>query len=243
MTKGGWLYRTGRLARRIAIGVATLILVVAVVGYLFLMGHVDPHSAWDYAAREIDSGALHYGERPIRIAHVYRRRASSYFRAANGLLVATPDRVLFIGIEPRDNLAGADAPATILSSEFPLDTLLSVTTQRVYVFTADGIALQRGPKSEAYAAAKGYDAELDSLADYVDLRQRQQRGIAARDADLRAQLADLLKQPLYYVVEPGDAISTIAARFRATDDDIRTWNKLPNDRVRVGEKLLVRPAR
>jgi LysM repeat protein len=64
--------------------------------------------------------------------------------------------------------------------------------------------------------------------------------MAAQDRALREQLAQLLKQPLKYVVERGDAISTIAARYGASVAQIREWNHLPNDRVRVGDTLLVR---
>lgn len=241
-TQGG-LYRAARFAARLIFGMVTLVVIVAAVGYLFLMRQVDPKSAWDYAGREIDGGLLHYGERPMRVARVYRRRATSYFRAANGLLVATPERVIFIGIEPRDKLAGADAPAAILMSEFADDTTLSAKIQRVYSGTAHGVILSRGGRAESYAASRGYEAELDSLVAYIDVRQNDQRAVAAQDRKLRAQLAELLKQPLHYVVERGDAISTIAARYGATADQIRQWNNLPNDRVRVGQTLLVRPGR
>lgn len=237
------LYRAVRFVRRLIIGLVTLVVIVAAVGYLFLMRQVDPESAWRYAQREFDGGVLRYGERPMRVARVYRRRPASYFRAANGLLVATRERVIFIGIEPRDKLAGADAPAGILMSEFPDDTTLSARPQRVYSLTAHGVVLSRGSRAESYAASSGYENELDSLVSYIDTRQAEQRNLAAQDRQLRAQLADLLLQPLYYVVERGDAISTIAVRYNATDDQIRQWNHLQSDRVRVGQTLLVRPGR
>jgi hypothetical protein len=235
------LYRTVRFIKRLIIGLITLVIVVAIVGYVFLTRQVDPHSAWTYAQRELDGGMLHYGERPMRVARVYRRRGTSYYRAANGLLVATPERVIFVGLEPRDKLAGQDAPAAILTSEFPDDTLLSATTHRIYSLTAHGIVLSRGARTESYAAAPGYEDEVDSLASYVQTHQRDLKAVAAQDRELRAQLADLLRQPLHYVVERGDAISTIAAKFGATPDQIRKWNNLSNDRVRIGQKLLVRP--
>ena len=46
-------------------------------------------------------------------------------RSGNGLLVATNDRVMFIGIAPSDNLQSADAPQRIVQYEFPNDTLLT----------------------------------------------------------------------------------------------------------------------
>ncbi len=243
MKENEGLYRAGRFIRRLVIGLFTLVVVVAAVGYFFLMRQVDPESAWASAKRELDGGILRYGERPMRIARVYRRRPTNYFRAANGLLIATPQRVLFIGIEPRDKLAGADAPAAILTSEFPDDTTLYATTHRIYSLTAHGIVLTRGNRTESYAASRGYEDDLDSLASYVQGRQRDERAVAAQDRILREQLAELLKQPLHYVVQRGDALSTIAARYNATPAEIREWNHLPNDKVRIGATLLVRPGR
>jgi len=237
------LYRAGRFVRRVIVGTITLIVVVAAVGYLFLMRQVDPASAWAYATRELDGGALHYDEHAVRTARVYRRRPANYFRAANGLLVATPERVLFIGIEPRDKLAGADAPAAILTSEFPNDTLLSASVHRIYSLTAHGVVISRANRTEEYAASPGYEGELDSLVDYVQKRQSQERAAAAQDRALRQQLADLLKQPLHYVVQRGDALSIIATRYNATSAQLREWNHLANDRIRAGETLLVRPGR
>ena len=241
MKQNEGLYRAVRFVKRLIIGVISLVVVVAAVGYLFLMRQVDPNAAWASARRELDSGFLHYGERVNRTAKVYSRRPSNYYRAANGLLVATDQRIIFIGLEPRDKLEGADAPSAILTSEFPNDTTLSVGTQRVYSLTAHGIVLQRGNRVERYAASRGHDGELDSLVAFVEARQRQQRATAAQDRILRQKLADLLKQPLYYVVQRGDAISTIASRYDATPAQIRGWNQLPNDKVRIGARLLVRP--
>jgi hypothetical protein len=237
------LYRAGRFIRRVLVGTITLTVVVAAVGYLFLMRQVDPASAWAYAARELDGGTLHYDEHAVRIARVYRRRPANYFRAANGLLVATPDRVLFIGVEPRDKLAGADAPAAILTSEFPNDTLLTTSVRRIYSLTAHGVVISRGNRTEEYAAASGYEGQLDSLVGYLQQRQSQERATAARDRALRQQLADLLRQPLHYTVQRGDALSVIATRYNATPAQLREWNHLPNDRIRAGETLLVRPGK
>jgi LysM repeat protein len=243
MRQNEGLYRAGRFLRRLVVGTVALVVIVAAVGYFFLMRQVDPEAAWASSKRELEGGILHYGERPMKIAHVYRRRPTNYFRAANGLLVATPERVIFIGVEPRDKLAGADAPAAILTSEFPADTLLSAATRRIYSLTAHGIVLTRANRAEEYAASGGYEGELDSLVAYVQHRQRDERAVAAQDRVLKEKLAQLLKQPLHYVVQRGDALSTIAVRYGTTPDKLREWNHLPNDRVRIGATLLVRPGR
>lgn len=242
MKENEGLYRAARFIKHVVIGVAVLVVAVVVVGYVFLVRQVDPTSAWREAGRELSSSVLHYGERPERIARVYRRRATNYFKAANGILVATPERLLFVGMEPRDNLAGADAPAAIITSEFPNDTLLTLTPRRLYALSAPGVVVQRELRQEEFAAAGGYEAELARLVGFVRAQHLAERRQVREDRDLRAAIAALMRRPLRYRVQRGDALSTIAARFGATPAQIREWNHLPTDRVRLGDALLVKPA-
>lgn len=242
MRENEGLYRAARLIKRAVIGTVVMVLAVVALGYFFLVRPVNRDSAYREAARELDANILHYGEPPERVARVYRRRGTNYFRAANGLLVATPERLLFVGIEPRDMLAGPDAPPTILTAEMANDTLLQLTPARVYGMTAHGVAAQRGPRVERFAAAPGYESELDSLAAYVDRRHGAERRLAAENRALHAAVARLIREPLRYEVGRGDALSTIAARFGATPAQIREWNHMTSDKVRIRDTLLVKPA-
>lgn len=241
MRENEGLYRAARLIRRTVIGIVVLAVAVVVLGYLFLVRTVDRGAAWAEAARELDGSVLHYGEPAERVARVYQRRGTNYFRAANGLLVATPERLLFVGIEPRDKLAGEDAPAAIITTDFANDTLLRVVPQRVYALSAQGVVIRRGPRREEFAASSGYADELDSLAAYVEARHAAERRAVAADRALHQQITALLRRPLRDVVQRGDALSTIAARFGATPEEIRRWNHLPSDRVRLHDTLLVKP--
>lgn len=241
MRENEGLYRAARLIRRTVIGIVVLAIAVVVLGYLFLVRTVDRKAAWTEAARELEGSVLHYGEPAERIARVYQRRGTNYFRAANGLLVATPERLLFVGIEPRDKLAGEDAPAAIITSDFANDTLLRVIPERVYALSAPGVVVRRGPSQEEFAASSGYAEELDSLATYVETRHAAERRAVAADRELHLRITALLRRPLHYVVQRGDALSTIAARFGATPEEIRRWNHLPSDRVRLRDTLLVKP--
>lgn len=237
------LYRAARAVRRVIVGLVIIAVAVIAGGYLFLMRQVNQTDAWSQAARELQGNVLHYGEPAIRVARVYRRRPTNYYRAVNGLLVATPERLLFVGLEPRDKLAGEDAPAAIVTSDIPNDTLVRVTLRRVYALSAPGAVIQRGPRHEEYAAARGYDAELDSLASYVERRHAAERRAAAKDRTLRQQVAELERRPVRYVVQRGDALSTIATRFGVTEAQIREWNHLKGDRVRLRDTLVVRSPR
>jgi LysM repeat protein len=50
----------------------------------------------------------------------------------------------------------------------------------------------------------------------------------------------LINQPIYYVVKRGDAISSIANRFDTTPEYIKKWNNLTSDKVRIGDRLIVK---
>jgi LysM repeat protein len=244
MKESEGLYRTFRFLKKALLGLAVVLIGLLLFGYFFFMRHVDAPKAWASAARELQGGMLHYGEKVQRQAKVFIRRPSDYYRSANGVLYATNDRLIFIGVAPGEKLASADAPATIVSQEFPNDTLLDMRGRRLYFLTAHGVSVAHpGVASGVFAATSGQDAALDSLVDYVNATHESQRAAAAKEARLRRAVADLVKEPLYYTVRRGDALSLIATKFDATVDQIRQWNQIEGDRVKIGQKLLVKPAK
>jgi LysM repeat protein len=187
---------------------------------------------------------LHYGEKVERKAKVFMRRPTDYYRGANGVLYATNDRLIFIGVAPGDKFENADAPATILSQEFPNDTLLTMKGGRLYFLTAHGVTVAHpGVPSAKFAALGSQATALDSLVDYVNTTHEAQRTAAAKERRLRQAVAALINQPLYYTVRRGDALFSIARKFEATPEQIQQWNKLEGDRVKIGQHLLVKPGK
>ena len=43
----------------------------------------------------------------------------------------------------------------------------------------------------------------------------------------------------YHVVHGGESVTALARRYRTTPDVIRQLNRLPNDRIRIGQRLRV----
>jgi hypothetical protein len=206
------------------------------------MRHVDARGAWRSAARELNGGMLRYGERVEKFAKAFQRRPTDYYRASNGLLVATTDRVIFIGIAPSDKLENEDAPPTILQYEFPNDTMLKMKKERLYALTAHGVRVSYpGTPTQIFASSRGDNAALDSLIDYVNRKLDAQRVEAIRERRIRAGVARLVDETIYYVVKRGDAISSTAARFDTSPDYIKQWNGLTSDKVKIGERLIVKP--
>src|ERR687883_386655 len=127
------LYRFTRFLKRAVIGLGVIFLALLGFGYFFFMRHVDAPKAWAAANRELQGGMLHFGERVERRARVFMRRPSDYYRGANGMLYATNDRLIYIGVAPGSKFEREDAPPVIVSQEFPNDTLLQMKTGRLYL--------------------------------------------------------------------------------------------------------------
>ena len=98
MKESEGLYRSFRFLKRLLVGTLIALVGMIVLGYTILMRHVDARGAYNAASRELRGGMLHYGEHVERYAKSFQRNPTDYYRAGNGLLVATNDRVMFIGI-------------------------------------------------------------------------------------------------------------------------------------------------
>jgi len=242
MKESEGLYRSFRFLKRLFIGTLIVLVAMTVLGYTFLMRHDDARSSYTAATRELNAGMLHYGEHIERWAKAFQRRPTDYYRAGNGLLVATNERVMFIGIAPSDNLENKDAPQRILQYEFPNDTFLTLAPQRLYFLSAKGVRITHpGVAPQTIVAARGEEKALDSLITYVSRKLAAQREAARRERKLRADVAALINMPIYYTVRRGDALFSIAKRFDTTPEQIQRWNKMTDTKVRIGDKIIVKP--
>jgi hypothetical protein len=235
------LYRFTRFLKRAVIGLGLVLLALLAFGYFFFMRHVDAPKSWAAADRELQGGMLEFGEKVERRARVFMRRPSDYYRGANGMLYATNERLIYIGVAPGSKMENEDAPPVIVSQEFPNDTLLQMKPARLYLLTAHGVRVTRsGVQSGQFAALSGQEAALDSLVNYVNHVHDTQRRQAAEERRLRQAVAALLKEPIYYTVKRGDALFSIARKFETTPEQIQKWNQLEGDRVKIGQRLLVK---
>jgi len=244
MKESEGLYRSFRFLKKALLGLALVLLGLLLFGYFFFMRHVDAPKAWRAADRELQGGMLRYGEKLERRAKVFVRRPSDYYRGANGMLYATNDRLIFIGVAPGSKFESEDAPPVILSLEFPNDTLLDMNSRRLYFLTAHGVSVSHpGIPRADFAAVHGEEASLDSLVEYVNGVHVTQRKEAAKERRLREAVASLIREPIYYTVKRGDALFSIARKFETTPEQIQQWNQLEGDRVKIGQRLLVKPSR
>lgn len=238
------LYRSFRFLKRALIGTAIVAAGIVAFGYFFFMRHADAPKAWKAADREISSGTLRYGEQVESKAKVFQRRASEYYRGSNGILYATSERIIFVGIVPPSNTRSEDSPDVIITTEFPNDTLLTMDLRRLYLLSSHGVKISYPGKQDAVFAAYPDEGEaLDSLVIKVNRRLTAMKDTAAMEKRLREAVAKLVREPLYYRIRSGDALSVVARKFSTTPEKLREWNKLAGDRVRIGDSLLVKPPR
>src|SRR2546430_3356310 len=238
------LYRSFRFLKKAVIGLAIAVVALVLFGYFFFMRHVDAPKAWNAADRELQGGTLTYGEKVQRRAKVFMRRPSEYYRGANGMLYATNERLIYIGVAPGSKFESEDAPPVIVTQEFPNDTLLSMRPGRLYFLTAHGVRVSHpGVPPGEFAAVGTQVPALDSLGDYVNAVHENQRKDAAAERKLLAAVGALIKEPLYYKVKRGDALFSIARKFDTTPDQLRQWNQFEGDRVKIGQRLLVKPGK
>jgi hypothetical protein len=230
--------------------IATSLVVIAVVVQLIVHAvRTDPRDSRTMAERELTLNTLQQGEHVIHEVSVFKRPAIDYFRATRGVLVLTNKRLLYLGLEPRDLLAAPDLPPTFEERSFPIDTLVHVSSGRTFFGFAKAVVIQTpneklrlGVPSSTWPKAAVMIVAMDVRHDKAVAQSAQQRKFLAA-AEAQRQAAEVeRRKPKFYTVRRGDAIGSIATIWNTTPDRIREWNKLPNNNIRIGETLMVRPA-
>jgi hypothetical protein len=209
----------------------------------------DPRDTRAIAERELQLNTLQPGEHVFRMVSVFKRPAIDYFRATRGLLVLTNRRLLYLGLEPRDLLAAPDLPPTFEQRDFPIDTLVHVSAGRTFFGIAKAIVirtptetLRLGVPSDAWPHADLMIVAMNVRHTRAVATSAQQRRLLDKAEDERRASEALRHKAKFYTVRRGDALGSIATIWNTTPDKLRAWNKLPTNKIRVGQTLLVRPA-
>ena len=226
--------------RRLVLWISGAVALVGLIGYALYSNPADTKSA-RANARGLLLSALDPGERIERQAYAYQRYWWDYFRETHGLLVLTDRRILFVGVPPANYLVPNDGPPASERREFALDTLTTVRRGRVFAQTAPGLVFAGRGAKETFAIPSESRAAADAIVRALERRQALIREAASRERRTQEYASWLARLPVWHRVERGDALSTIATRYNATVEQLREWNRLSNDRVRIGQRLLVKP--
>lgn len=213
-----------------------------VAAFAFLLHRGDPEGAARIANAEIEA-ALDPGERVLERVAVRQRYWWDYYRQTHGILAATDRRLLYVGVPPEPLLRGVDGPPELTQASFPYSRPLEIDRGRVFLGTSRGLTLTGPTSRETFAVAQHELPRLDAVLGVVTSNLDALRTVA--DAERRATeaAAAAARRPIYHLVQPGEALDVIARRYGVTVDSLLAWNALTDTRIRVGNRLLVRPGR
>jgi transposase-like protein len=185
---------------------------------------------------------LEPGERVEREVNVSQRHWYHYFREMHGVLVATDRRLLYVGVEPEALLPSREfVPQAFEEHAYAWDTLTTLVRERVFFNTARGAVLRAREGSQVFAVSSAEQDRLAEIASYLEMRGQGVRAQLERERQARIAAEFEARKPKYHVVQQGEALISIANLYGVTPEQLREWNNLPSDRIRVGQSLMVKP--
>ena len=232
-----------RLPRILRALVAQLVIVVLLIlgGLALHVYRTQPRPARALVESELRGGLLATDEHLERIASVFRRRPSDYFRATKGILALTDKRIIYVGIAPRDILGPNQSAPAFESHDFALDTGTTVAAGHTLLGAAHAVVFRQGGQREVFAVGDADWDDARAIIAGVHQHQETQRAEAARNRRAQEVADSVARAPKWHVVARGEALSTIATMYNTTPENLRTLNGLTSDQIRVGQRLLVKP--
>jgi hypothetical protein len=208
----------------------------------------DPRDPRTLTERELRLTVIRPEEQLQAQVEAYRRSALNYFRATRGTLLLTDQRMVFLGLVPRDFVASPDSPPAFEQREFPVDTLVRIEPARaalvgraLLISTPDGdakLGIPRGQWEEADRLRRTFDWRHAALF----AEGRRQQAIRELTEATRAAADVERKRPRYHTIRRGEALASIAALYETTPEELRALNRIEGNRIRIGDRLMVRPA-
>ncbi len=235
------LTRTDRLTRLAPLGVVGVFVVAGLV--LASIARPDPAIAWAEAERAMTRD-LAPGERVLVGTRVLRRHWWDHFRATHGVLAATDRRLLYVGVIPpallRPNEPG---PSLLERSTFPYDPDVVVRSRGLLsrLWSAPGLVVRAPNEDATFAVARSERERADAIARLAIEQQGWRVAAIEREQALTDSVAALpAPDPMTHVVQRGETVIGLANRYGFTPEALITLNGLPSDRLRAGQRLIVR---
>ena len=232
--------RLPRLLGALATQVA-LVVVLLATGLVVHVYRTEPRPARTLVERELRGGLLASDEHVERIAAVFQRRAGDYLRATRGIIALTDRRLLYVGLAPRDILGPEESAPAFESREFALDTATRIVAGRAMLGAVHAIVLQQHGEREVFGVRTDDWTDARLIISAIEAHHEAQRTEAARNRRAQEIADSIARAPKWHVVARGEAISTIATMYNTTPEQLRALNSLPSDRIRIGQRLLVKP--
>ena len=245
------LRRTKRRARSAlwyVVGIVAVVLLIVIAQVALYVRRAEPRDSRAILDRELRMNTLRPGEQVVRSVRVFRRNGTEYFRRTRGMLVLTDQRLIYLGVPPRDVTGSSDAPAIFDQREFPIDTLVSIKGSFAILGLSRALKIDGPDGDVTLGVASGGGPGARLMRQAWDARHRKLRSIGVwgakvreARAHIRSELAEYAKRPVYHTVRPGDALGSIASWYETTPEEIQRANNLTGNKIKVGQQLLIRP--
>ena len=210
-------------------------------GYALWQRHLDPIAARATLTRELSTYALEPGESVRASAFLYWRSPLSYFRSTHAVVAATDRRLLLLTLTPPDPLTREMETALPTIRDLPKDTTVRVDTGRVMFGTSRGITLSARDVRERWAARDDQWPQVRAVVADLSTVQRMMREDADAIALARLASVERARQPIWHIVNRGEALGSIAERYGTSPERLRQLNTMTTDRIRAGDSLLIKP--
>lgn len=216
--------------------------VLLVVATAFVAGAIrkpDSASSWR-EAESVVQRALAPGERMLVGTRVQRRHWGDHFRATHGVLVATDRRLLYAGVLPPPLLGPTGGPPLVERMTFPFDTSLAV----VVGTGGKRVAVRHRDAGAAFALAPEALERVEAIRTVAEYSRVAAMSRLERENFLQDSIANLPPPAAQiHVVAPGETVIGLGIRFGYTPDSLLERNGLTTDRIRAGQRLVVREFR
>ena len=198
--------------------------VLAIVGALLFIHRGDAEGSARVANREVEL-MLERGESIDWRAPVMARHWWHYFRVTHGVLAATNRRLVYVGVPPEEILPREPEPQLLEESSFPYDRPIDIWRGRVFLGTLNGIVV-RAPGADAHVRRRVERAPATRQRAGADEPTARRRFATAMEDERQRALAaaDSARQPVYHVVERGEALELLARQYNVSVEQLQEWN-------------------
>ncbi|HET6681420.1 MAG TPA: LysM peptidoglycan-binding domain-containing protein [Gemmatimonadaceae bacterium] len=232
-----------RLRRALRWSAWTIVLVAGAAATIVLLvvHRGDADGSVRLANRELGY-LVQPGERILERVAVRQRHWYHYFRVEHGVLASTDRRLLYVGVPPEPLLPREPEPPELDEAVFRYEQPLDVDWRsRTWFPGSMEVQLVAPRESRRFAITTSQRARMDAVLAVMAARQAGAR--AAAEAERQQELANAVavRQPRYHLVARGDALELIGQANDTPVASLVEWNALDGPRIRIGQRLLVKP--